>query len=159
MFKILFFSIWFLFHPVHVTFTSIDYVPDMNSFKVFIRMYFDDFQRDCKLNGVEIQDTGFSADNASSKTVIERYLNEVMMISANTKQLSGKLLDMNLADNEISMNMEYSAGKKLKVLTVKNLILTGLYSDQSNMIIVKINDFEEGFKLTSDKMEQTFNLK
>lgn len=155
----MFFSIWFLFHPVHVTFTSIDYVPDMNSFKVFIRMYFDDFQRDCKLNGVEIQDTGFSADNASSKTVIERYLNEVMMISANTKQLSGKLLDMNLADNEISMNMEYSAGKKLKVLTVKNLILTGLYSDQSNMIIVKINDFEEGFKLTSDKMEQTFNLK
>jgi hypothetical protein len=122
-------------------------------------MYFDDLQRDCKLKGVEIQDTDFSADNSGSKKVIERYLNEVMMISANTKQLSGKLLNMNLADNEISMNMEYLTGKKLKVLTVKNLILTGMYSDQSNMMIVKINDFEEGFKLTSDKLEQTFNFK
>lgn len=159
MFKTLFFSIWFLFHPVHVTFTSIDYVPELNSFKVFIRMYFDDFQRDCKLKGVVIHDSNFSADNSAAKSVIEKYISEVMMISANEKQLSGKLLEMNLADNEISMNMQYKTGKNLKVITVKNLILTGLYSDQSNMIIVKINDFEEGFELTSDKMEQTFNLK
>jgi hypothetical protein len=37
--------------------------------------------------------------------------------------------------------------------------MTGLYSDQSNMIIVRINDFEEGVKLTSDLTEQTFKIK
>ncbi|MEI8226017.1 MAG: DUF6702 family protein [Bacteroidota bacterium] len=159
MFKTLFFSIWLLFHPVHVTLTSIDYVPEMDSFKVFVRMYFDDFLRDNKLNGKEIQNKDFSTDNSSSRDVMEKYLGEKIIIKVNEKQLSGKLRDIKLADNEISMNLEYNAGKKPKTITVKNLIMTGLYSDQSNMIIVKISDFEEGVKLTADKTEQTFKIK
>lgn len=159
MFKTLFFSIWLLFHPVHVTLTSIDYVPEMDSFKVFVRMYFDDFLRDNKLNGKEIQNKDFSIDNSSSRDVMEKYLGEKIIIKVNEKQLSGKLRDIKLADNEISMNLEYNAGKKPKTITVKNLIMTGLYSDQSNMIIVKISDFEEGVKLTADKTEQTFKIK
>ena len=159
MFKTLFFSIWLLFHPVHVTLTSIDYVPEMDSFKVFVRMYFDDFLRDNKLNGKEIQNKDFSIDNSSSRDVMEKYLGEKIIIKVNEKQLSGKLKDINLVDNEISMNLMYSTGKKPKTITVKNLIMTGLYSDQSNMIIVKISDFEEGVKLTADKTEQTFKIK
>jgi hypothetical protein len=83
----------------------------------------------------------------------------VVILKVNEKQLSGKLDDMNLSDNEISMNFDFLAVKKPKAFSVKNLIMTGLYSDQSNMIIVKINDLEEGFKLTPDNTEQTFNLK
>ncbi|MCX6321349.1 MAG: hypothetical protein NTX93_06010 [Bacteroidia bacterium] len=159
MFKTLFFSIWLLFHPVHVTLTSIDYVPEMDSFKVFVRMYFDDFLRDNKLNGKEIQNKDFSTDNSSSRNVLEKYLAEKVIIEVNEKQLSGKLQDINLVDNEISMNLVYSTWKKPKTITVKNLIMTGLYSDQSNMIIIRINDFEEGVKLTADKTEQTFKIK
>jgi hypothetical protein len=159
MFKTLFFSIWLLFHPVHVTLTSIDYVPEMDSFKVFVRMNFDDFLLDCKLNGGDIQNKNFSGDDSSSRTVMEKYLGEKIIIEVNEKQLSEKLQDINLVDNEISMNLVYSTGKKPKTFTVKNLIMTGLYSDQSNMIIVRINDFEEGVKLTADKTEQTFKIK
>ncbi|MCX6326514.1 MAG: hypothetical protein NT144_07680 [Bacteroidia bacterium] len=159
MFKILFFSIFFLFHPVHVTLTSIDYIPEMDSFKVFVRMYFDDFLRDCKLNDGDIQNIDFSGDNSSSRDVMEKYLAEKVIIKVNEKLLSGKLQNMKLADNEISMNLEYSTGKKPKTITVKNLIMTGLYTDQSNMIIVRVNDFEEGVKLTSDIKEQTFKIK
>jgi hypothetical protein len=122
-------------------------------------MYFDDFQRDCKLNGLEIQSTKFTMDNSSDKDVTEKYVNEVILLKVNEKQLSGKLQDVSVTDDEITMSLEYETEKNLKVLTVKNRILTGLYSDQANMIIVKVNDFEEGFKLTSDKIEQTFNLK
>jgi hypothetical protein len=159
MFKTLFFSIWFLFHPVHVTLTSIDYIPATDSFKVFVRLYFDDFLRDFKLNGGEIQEKDFSDTNSSYLDVMEKYIGEKIIIKVNEKQLSGKLQDMKLADNEISMSLEYSTGKKPKTITVKNLIMTGLYGDQSNMIIVRVNDFEEGVKLTSDITEQTFNIK
>jgi hypothetical protein len=159
MFRTLFFSIWFLFHPVHVTLTSIDYIPELESFKVFVRMYFDDFLRDYKLCGGDIQNSDFSGNNSSSMDVMEKYLGEKIIIKVNEKQLSGKLQDMKLTDNEISMNLKYSTGKKPKTITVKNLIMTGLYSDQSNMIIVRINDFEEGLKLTSDITERTFKIK
>lgn len=159
MCRILFFSIWFLFHPVHVTMTSIDYVPEMKSYKVFIRMYFDDFLRDCHLEAGDIQNKQFSENNSTSRDVMEKYLKEKIVIKVNEEQLSGKLKEMNLADNQISMTLEYGAGKQPKTITVKNLIMIGLYSDMSNMLIVKINDFEEGLKLTSDLTEQTFKIK
>ncbi len=159
MFKTLFFSIWFVFHPVHVTLTSIDYMPEKDSFKVFVRMYFDDFMLDCKLNGAEIQKNDFSDKNSASRDIMEKYLKDKVLLKVNDRQIAGKLQDMIMSDNEISMNMVYGNGKKPKTVTVKNLIMTDLYKDQSNMIIVKVNDFEEGVKLTSDLTEQTFEIK
>ncbi len=159
MFKTLFFSILFLFHPVHVTLTSIDYMPESDLFNVFIRFYFDDFLRDYKSIDQNFQDKDFSDASSSSMNVMEKYIGEKIIITVNEKQISGKLHDMKLIDNEISMNLEYKAGKKPKIITVKNLIFTGLYSDMSNMIIVKIRDFEEGVRLTSDLTEQTFKIK
>jgi hypothetical protein len=159
MFKTLFFSIWLSFHPVHVTLTSIDYVPEMDSFKVFVRMYFDDFLSDYKINGGNIQNQDFRENNSASRDVMEEYLGEMIIIKVNENQLTGKISDMNNADNEISMNLVYKTKNKPKTINVKNLIMTRLYSDQSNMIIVKVNDFEEGVKLTSDITEQTFKVK
>jgi len=159
MLKILCFSFWFLFHPVHVTITSIDFVPEMDIFKVFVRMYFDDFLRDYKLGGEDAQNKDFTNNNSPSREAMEKYLNEKIMLKLDAEQLSGKLKDMSLTDNEISMNLEFGARKKPKTFTVKNLIMTNLYSDQSNMIIVKINEFEEGVKLTADITEQTFKIK
>jgi hypothetical protein len=159
MFRTLFFSVLFFFHPVHVTLTSIDYNQEMNSFNVFVRMYFDDFLRDYLLNGNEIQVKDFSDNNPSSLSAMETYLAEKVILKVNEKQISGKLQDMKLIDNEVSMNMRFKSVKKPETITVKNLIMTGLYNDQSNMIIVKVNDFEEGVKLTSDATEQTFKIK
>jgi hypothetical protein len=159
MIKTLFFSIWFFLHPVHVTLTSIDYVPEIDSFKVFVRMYFDDFIRDNKLDGTEIKEKDFSTTNAVCIEKMMKYIEKKVILKVNEKQLSGKLQDMNLADNEISMNLEYGASKRPRTISVKNLIMTGLYSDMSNMILVRINDFEEGVKLTSEMTEQTFKVK
>jgi hypothetical protein len=64
-----------------------------------------------------------------------------------------------VAENEISMNVEYSGGRKPKTINVINQIMTGLYADMSNMVIVRVNDFEEGVKLTSDITQQIFNIK
>lgn len=159
MFKTLFFSIWFALHPVHVTLTSIEFIPETDSFKVFVRMYFDDFLLDCKLNGETIKNERFSAGDTASINLAEKYLRDKVVITVNDKQLGVKLQDLNLTDNEVSMNLKYSNGRKPETVTVKNLIMTGLYSDMANMVIVRINDFEEGVKLTSELTEQTFKIK
>jgi hypothetical protein len=159
MLKTLIFSIWFIFHPVHVTLTSIDFIPETDSFKVFVRMYFDDFLLDCKLNNEFIQKENFSGEDSTSINFMEKYLKENIFIKVNDNQLSAKLLNMNMADNELSMNLEYKYGKKPESITVKNLIMTGLYTDQANMVIVRVKEFEVGIKLTSELKEQTFIIK
>lgn len=122
-------------------------------------MYFDDFVRDAKLGGVIIQEKNFSYSDEASINVMKKYLEQKVIIRVNGKQLNVKLQNMNLADNEISMNLEYGRGRKPETISVKNMIMTGLYGDMSNMIMLKVNDFEEGVKLTSEMTEQTFKIK
>lgn len=159
MLKTLCFSVFFMLHPVHVSFTSIDYVPGKDTFNVFVRMYYDDFIADCKLDG-EIPQTGNKTiNNSVLMDDMEKYLKERVEIKVNDKELSGKLIDLNKTDNEISMNLEYKTVKRPKSVTIKNQIMTDLYRDQINMVIIRINDFEEGIKLTYETPEQTIILK
>lgn len=159
MSKILIFVLWFLFHPVHVTLTSVDYDKDSNSLKVFVKMYFDDFLLDLKLTGLNPQEDGFSGDDTKSRSIMENYLNNRLIINVNKKLYKGKLNDLEIADNEVKMNFEYRSVKDPDVISVRNLILTELYKDQTNLIIIKVKDFEEGIKLTADNTEQTFEIK
>lgn len=158
MVKLLFFSIWIWFHPVHVTLTSIDYIEGRKVLKVFVKIYYDDFLLECKLEGRDVRDIDPSGNNSLSKYVIEKYINEKVIIKVNGQLLTGKLIDVNLADNELRMNIECYNVKRPGTISVKNLIMTDLYSDQTNMLIIKVDDFEQGFKLTAELKEQTLKI-
>jgi len=49
--------------------------------------------------------------------------------------------------------------KKPKRITVRNMILTGWYTDQVNLMIIRINNFEKGIKLTPEHNEETLIVK
>jgi hypothetical protein len=158
MLKTLILPIWLIFHPVHVTLTSIDNVPGSDSIKVFVKMYFDDFLRDYKLFDIDVNMDSLEGDKPFPASLMGKYLNEKVIIMVNNKELNGKLLNMTLADNEISMNLVYKSVRKPQIIMVRNTIMTGLYTDQANMTIIRINDFEQGVKLTPEESEQTFTL-
>jgi hypothetical protein len=151
--------LWLFFHPVHVTMTSIDHVPDTDSLKVFVRMYYDDFLRDYKLFDDEVNVEDYVPNKPFPEDLISKYLNEKVHITINNKELTGKLLNVTLADNELSLNLLYRTTRNPEVITVRNMVMTDLYSDMANMTIIRFNNFEEGIKLTSDKPEETFELK
>jgi hypothetical protein len=151
--------LWMVFHPVHVTMTSIDHVPDTDSLKVFMRMYYDDFLRDYKLFDDEVNVEDYVPNKPFPEDLISKYLNEKVHITINNKELTGKLLNVTLADNELSLNLLYRTTRNPEVITVRNMVMTDLYSDMANMTIIRFNNFEEGIKLTSDKPEETFELK
>ena len=158
MIKTLSVCIWLIIHPVHVTLTSIDQVTGSDSMKVFVKMYFDDFLIDYKLFDEKSDLETVTKGKQFPPDMMEDYLNEKVNIFVNNKQVKGKLLKLTMADNEIRINLLYHSEKKLKAITVRNLIMTSLYSDQSNMTIIRVNDFEEGIKLTPKKTEETFRL-
>jgi hypothetical protein len=160
MLKTLILSIGLLFHPVHVSLTSIDHIPGTDSLKVFVKMFYDDFLLDYKLFDSENESVKkMTASQQFPAELMNKYLDEKVNISVNNKQLRGKLLNLTLKDNEISMNLVYKSDKKPKTISVKNMIMTGLYNDQANMTLIRVDDFEEGVKLTPEQTEQTFNLK
>jgi hypothetical protein len=159
MVRLLFLSVFLLFHPVHVTLTSMDYTPGTGVFRVFVKMYYDDFLRDYKLSGAGEENIDFLYNDSTSFGVMQKYLSEKVILAVNDKQVYGKLQNIALADNEISINLEYGKVKNPKMVRVTNLIMTTLYSDQANMLIVRVNDFEDGVRLTPELTEKTFIIK
>jgi hypothetical protein len=152
---ILILSIWIIFHPVHVTLTSIDLVPGTDSLKMFIKIYYDDFLRD--YNTIEGSEKVIEGQDLPLETVT-RYLDEKVKIRINNKELKGKLLNMALNDNEVTMNLLYKSGRNPEKITIENRIMTTLYNDQANMVIMRIKDIEEGFRLTPEITEKSFDL-
>lgn len=158
MVRLLFFSLWLAVHPVHVSLLSIDYMPDQEKFKVFLRIYFDDFLLDSGIKNADQKNLDFSGENLFTREVMAKYVNEKVKISVNKRQITAELGEMDLSENELRMNLFFSSSRKISTITVKNLIMTSVYNDQSNMIIVKVNDFEEGVKLTAEETEKTFEI-
>jgi hypothetical protein len=159
MLRALAISLWLIMQQGHVTMTGIDYVQGTDSLKVICRMYFDDFLKDLQTIDDDRNLKTIFSKQPFPADLINQYFNLKVFIYVNNKLLIGKLLTVNLTDNEISLNLIYKSDKKPKSITVRNLILTGWFSDQTNLTIIRINNLEKGIKLTPEHNEETLIIK
>ena len=146
-------------HPGHVTMTSIDYVQGSDSLKVSCRMEFEDFLKDLQTIDDDRNLYRLFSKQPFPADLINQYFNSKVFIYVNDKLLIGKLLNAILDDKDINLHLIYRLSKKPKSITVRNMILTGWYSDQTNLMIIRINNLEKGIKLTSGHNEETLILK
>jgi hypothetical protein len=139
--------------------TSIDYVKGTDSLKVSCRMEFEDFLKDLQTIDDDRNLIRLFRKQPFPSDLINQYYNSRVFIYVNDKLLIGKLLSANLDDSDINLNLLYRVSKKPKKITVRNMILTGWYSDQTNLMIIKINEFERGIKLNPEHNEETYIIK
>lgn len=158
MLKSLILTIYFLLHPVHVSLTSIEYVPELDSLKVFVKLYFDDFLLDAGMSSEKFPDGKSAQDSRLKSFIFNDYLNSRLKIEVNGKKLTGKLNRLEIVDNEVKADLLYESRRRPEKILVRNLIMTGLYSDQANLTIIRVGEFEEGVKLTSEITEKEFNI-
>jgi len=159
MLKIILLSLFTIAHPVHVTLMSVEYSENEDIFNVFLKIYSDDFLLDYRLLTGDTSKVDLRAEVESAKKVVTRYLDEKIQIFAEGKRLDSKLIKLENSDGELKLDLIYNNKKKSKNYLVKNLILTDIYKDQSNLLIFRYRDFEEGIKLTAEKQEQSFKVK
>jgi hypothetical protein len=159
MFRAVVISLWLITHPGHVTMTYIDYVQNTDSLKVFCRMEFEDFLKDIQTIDDDRNLRRLFNKQPFPSDLINQYFNSKVFIYVNDKLLIGKLLSANITDNDINLHVIYRVNKKPKSITVRNMILTGWYSDQTNLMIIRANNFEKGIKLTPGHTEETLIIK
>jgi hypothetical protein len=159
MIKILTLPVLILFQQMPVTFTGIEYIQGTDSLKVSVRLNYELFLRDYQQTVFDDLDLEvlrsfkpFPADLANN------YINSKLNIYTKKKLIIGKLLKMEENDRDIRFSMLYRVEKKLKSITVKNTILTGLYSNVENLTIIKSGNYEKEMKFTPEYNEETFFL-
>lgn len=158
MLKIFILSFFVLAHPTHISFMSVEYSEKSDVFNIFLKLHTDDFIYDYRnsINDDQAFDPSGKIDTAI--ILVGKYFNNKVQIFADDKKLEGRLMNIESADGEIIMNFLFNNSRRARHFKVKSQILTELYEDQSNLLIFKYKDFEEGVKLTSGKTEQTFKV-
>jgi hypothetical protein len=159
MLKIFILSFWVFAHPAHVSLMSIEYLAEKHLFEVFIKLYYHDFITDYWYSINDDQVFEASGEIDTTIILVNKYLNDKVQIFADDKKLKGELTKIESSDGEVKMNLSYNCNKRAKRIKVKNLILSDVHKDQSNLLIFRYNDIEEGVKLTPEKREQTFKVK
>jgi hypothetical protein len=160
MLKILALPLFIFFQQMPVTFTGIEYVQGTDSLKVSVRINYELFLRDYQQTIFDDLDLEvlhsfrpFPSDLANN------YLNSKINISADKKLVVGKLLKTEEYDGDVRFSLLYRVEKKMKSITVRNTILTGLYSNVENLTIIRSRNYDSEMKFTQEHNEETFFIK
>ena len=160
MLKFIVLNVMLFLQPQHLTMTSIEYIPGSDSLKVTVSLVYDQLLHDYQQTIIDDIDLeALRKYRLLPADLINSYINSKLFITINKRLLTGKLLNTESSGNSIVLTMLYRLDRKIKTITVRNTILTGLYSDIENLTIIRINDFETGVKFTHDYTEETFNIK
>lgn len=159
MLKTLIFLLGILNHPVHVSLMSLEYSPGNRAFKVFLKVYCDDFILDYRLLTGDNSNIDLSVINDNVQKIADKYLNDKVQIFAGDRKLELRSMNIESSEGELKFDLIYDNKRKSNEYTVKNFIMTDLYKDQSNLIIFTYDDFQESIKLTAEKREQVFKIK
>ncbi len=159
MLKAIALSLWILINPGHVSMTSINHITGTDSLMVTCRMPFTDFLKDLQTIDDDRNLERLFTKQPYPADLINQYINLKIFISINNKLLIGKLLKATIIDEDINLSLYYKSDKKPKKITVRNMILTGWYTDQTNLTLIRINNFEKGIRMTPKYNVETFSLK
>jgi hypothetical protein len=159
MFRILLLAAFLTWHPVHVSVMSVEYLVEDEAFKGFLRIYYDDFLVDLSSIDSKKAEKGISVSSEESKEIIWYYLNKRLILYSGENILKPEIAGMSLTDNELKVDLVYKMKKRSKKIRIFNSILSDVYADQSNLVMLRYGKFEEGVKLTPEKREHYFKIK
>jgi hypothetical protein len=144
---------------VHVTLLSIEYSAEDRAFNGFLKVYYDDFLLDYRLFSGNLASPDVKSPSDEEVKMIAAYINERIHFIAGGKKVMARIKDMSLSDNELKMNLRFMTKKRQGKYRIGNSILADIYRDQTNLLIFRCDDFEEGIKLTYDNREYIFDVK
>ena len=149
-----------LFHPIHVSVTSIEYVEDQKNFFVSFKIFTDDFETILfNKYGVELKIN----DDPNPETQIpyfNRYISDSFRFMVNDEGKMDPRFERK-RKNEDSVWLFYSFSgnqQKIESATVHNAIMIDMFDDQINLLIFKYLDFEGGYQFSKGKVDLRIDL-
>jgi hypothetical protein len=148
--------IWVLlmtFHPVHVSLGSLEFDERNKGFSLFIKLYADDLENDCRLLKGNSELLLYTDGYNPSRELLHEYFADRLEIVVDNKHLTGEIGEVDSDAEEVRVTLRYKYTGRAGKIKIVNRIMTGLFDDQANLFIVRIGDWEEGIKFTPEVTE------
>lgn len=149
----------FTLHKYYLSYTKINYAKDSKSLQITMKIFTDDLEN--ALNKEFKIDSKLNSDkeiNSLDKHLSE-YIKDKFSVEVNNKKKNYTFLGKEYKNDETNIYLEIENIKNLKTITVTNKMLMEMFSDQQNIIKIKINNFKKSFIFTKNNHTDSFSLK
>jgi hypothetical protein len=144
-------------HPVHISFTNIEFNPATNKFDILFKLFVDDFDIILtKKYGKTLNLSGGQPIKGAHE-IIDRYILEhfKMIINGKDKTKSElKFNKMEVKELSIWLYYDFSFNGNCNTFDLQNSLMTDLYQDQNNLLIFTYKDAQKAIKFSLAKTEE-----
>jgi len=148
-----------LFHPVHVSVSTIDIVPETGEISVTIKLFADDFSSiinqkyNTKLKLPEQVDPG------QDIYFINRYIDSSFVLMINGKEIAGlQYLRNQMDEGSVWLFYRQESGKRIESVSLTNSLMCDMYQDQTNLVIITVKEQQNGYRLDNYNRELTVRI-
>ncbi|MBT3244679.1 MAG: hypothetical protein HN352_16135 [Bacteroidetes bacterium] len=149
------------FHPLHVSFTNLDFDQERQEWRLSAKLFSDDFQDILRKKygpGILGDKKEISLDQSS---FLIKYFAEHLDIRINGKSIPVKTWRL----DKVSTNFEatwieftFDFSESPHEFSIRNTILFDSFSDQKNLLFVAWNEKEKAFQFTRKRRFFTFRI-
>ena len=146
-----------VFHPVHVSVTSMEYNKGEKIFLVSFKVFTDDFETIIERKYGVALNLGKDNELKNTNEYFNRYFRESFSFIINGEELAEPVyLEKKMNDIAVWLYYMYPTSGNIEKVEIKNIIMLDMFRDQSNLLIFKYNDFEKGFIFDRKKIKIQF---
>lgn len=137
----------FTMHKYYVSLCEIEYLKEKQSIQITLGVFIEDIEVSLNKNTGKQLNLASKTEVANVNDYYKKYLNEHLQISVNGKNQLFKYIGKEYDGDIVRFYLEITNIKELKSIEVFNNILTEDFSDQKNIVKIKVKDFNKTFYL------------
>ncbi len=132
----------FNLHAFHLSNTEINYNEDSNSLQIASKVFIDDLEDELKLHGHTKLHIATPREAENVDSILFEYFFENLQFRTDVEHKEMEFIGKETSEDLIAIwvYIEIFLADQPSQLQIKNTILTDLYDDQKNMIILKKNN-------------------
>lgn len=149
-------------HPIHVSFTNMEYKAEKNMFHISFRIFADDFTNILEINNnkkVNLKSKSRPADD-----LIDQYIKKHFRLKFDNEPFNPDLLKLEYyiyldeKDEAVQVFYSYKKNKAPSKVHIFNSLLFDLYRDQKNLLIFSCQNTEKALKFDYSKPDTGFEI-
>ena len=147
------------FHPLHLSISELELSTKNGNLEISHRVFIDDLEAALKERSGLTIDLSKPKDPALAQQLVGDYLLQHFRLQINGKAVQPQYLGYEIEDEAIWAYMEVPKVRKLSTLTVQNTLFFKRFTDQINIINVKVGDQLKSLRLDAKDPQGSLNFK
>jgi len=137
-------------HEYYVSVTSIEFVKEEKSVQIITQIFTDDFETLIRERFDGRVTLGVENESVLVEEYMQRYLSDKLRVTLNGMPVEFNFIGKEYKDDIAYCYLEIVNISEVKSIEVKNRVLFDVFTDQQNIVRLKINDKNKSFLLIPD---------